>query len=66
MPRKQRVFIPGGVYHLYCRVARGEFVFDNEVEAENWVNTVLDVAVTHELSVFAWCLLSNHHRFFGT
>ncbi len=62
MSRKQRVFIPNAVYHVYCRVARGEFVFGNDVEAENWVSTVHDVAATHELSVFAWCLLSNHYH----
>ncbi len=58
MPRKQRVFIPGAVCHVYCRVVRGEFVFDDEVEARNWANTVFDVVVTHDLVVFAWCLLS--------
>ena len=33
MPRHPRLFIPGAIYHVYCRVARGEFVFDDEVEA---------------------------------
>ena len=37
MPRKPRLFVSGATYHVYCRVARGEFVFDepNEV-AESW------------------------------
>ena len=25
MPRHPRLFVPGAIYHVYCRVARGEF-----------------------------------------
>lgn len=34
MPRKPRLFVPGATYHVYCRVARGEFVFENPDNAE--------------------------------
>ena len=27
MPRKQRLFVEGGVYHVYCRVSRRDGVF---------------------------------------
>jgi hypothetical protein len=37
MPRKPRLFVPGATYHVYCRVARGEFVFDDPYEAEEFV-----------------------------
>ena len=33
MPRHPCLFLPGATYHVYCRVARGEFVFDNDFEA---------------------------------
>ena len=33
MPRHPRLFIPGATYHVYCRVARGEFVFNDQYEA---------------------------------
>ena len=38
-PRTPRHFVTGATYHVYCRVARGEFVFDdpNEV-AEAWMD----------------------------
>jgi len=29
MPRHPCLFIPGATYHDYCRVIRGEFVFDD-------------------------------------
>jgi hypothetical protein len=28
VPRHSRLFLPGATYHVYCRVARGEFVFE--------------------------------------
>ena len=37
MPRRPRLFVPGAIYHVYCRVARGEFVFDEHDEAVEFV-----------------------------
>ena len=37
MPRKTRLFVSGATHHLYCRVARGEFVFNNSGEADEFV-----------------------------
>jgi hypothetical protein len=37
MPRRPRLFIPGGTYRVYCRVARGEFVFDDDDEVQEFV-----------------------------
>jgi hypothetical protein len=30
MPRHPRLFLPYAIYHVYCRVARGEFIFDGQ------------------------------------
>ena len=43
MPRHPRLFIPGATYHVYCRVARGEFVFDDDHESIEFVETVREV-----------------------
>jgi len=43
MPRQPRLFIPGATYHVYCRVARGEFVFNDQYEAVEFVETLCDV-----------------------
>ena len=32
MPRHPFLFLPGPMNHVYCRVARDEFVFDDEAE----------------------------------
>lgn len=62
MPRKPRLFVSGATYHLYCRVARGEFAFDDPYEAEEFVETVRHVGDLHEWRVLAWCLMGNHYH----
>jgi len=37
MPRHPRLFLPNAIYHVYCRVARGEFVFDEDFQALEFV-----------------------------
>ena len=65
MPRHTRLFLPNAIYHVYCRVARGEFVFDDDFEAMEFVVLALprygirgcDIAallVKHGNSVSLW------------
>ena len=37
MPRHPRLLIPGAIYHVYCLVARGEFVVDDDFEAVEFI-----------------------------
>ena len=62
MPRHPRLFIPGATYHVYCRVARGEFVFDDPIEAEEFVLAVREVRDLHGWRIFAWALMANHYH----
>ena len=62
MPRKPRLFVPEATYHVYCRVARGEFVFDEPREADRFVETVRRVGGLHRWKVLAWCLMGNHYH----
>lgn len=50
MPRRPRLFVPGAIYHVYCRVARGEFVFDDGREADEFVESG-NRCLPHESSV---------------
>jgi len=61
MPRGMRLFVPNGYYHIYCRVARGEFVFDERSEAVRWIDTVAFVLRRHDLHCLAWALMSNYY-----
>jgi len=62
MPRKPRLFVSGATYHLYSRVARGEYVFDDPYEAEEFVEAVRQVGDLHDWRVLAWCLMGNHYH----
>jgi hypothetical protein len=43
MPRSPRVFLEGGVYHIYNRVTRGERVFGDDQEALILLDTIREV-----------------------
>ena len=50
------------MYHVYNRLGRGEQVFAEETEAAAFVTLLRDVAERDGLTVFAWCLMSNHYH----
>ncbi len=62
MPRPDRIFVEGGVYHVYNRLCRGERVFERDEEARGFVGLLRDVVKRDGLTVFAWCLLPNHYH----
>ena len=62
MSRKVRLFIPGGVYHVYCRISRGEMVFSLESERCRLMAELLRVKQRDELTVFAWVVMGNHYH----
>jgi REP element-mobilizing transposase RayT len=62
MPRNTRVFVPQGIYHVYCRVARSEPVFDDRDLAEYWIDALALVGGQHHLTILAWCLMANHYH----
>ena len=62
MPRHPRLFVPGATYHVYCRVARGEFVFDDHFEASEFIESMREVRDLDGWTVLAWCLMGNHYH----
>jgi len=62
MPRRPRVFVSGAVYHVYCRVARGEPAFSDAREAAALVGVIRGVSREHGLSVLAWCVMATHYH----
>jgi REP element-mobilizing transposase RayT len=62
MPRHPRLFLPGGTYHVFCRVARGEFVFDDQDEALEFIEKLREVRDLDSWTIFAWCLMGNHYH----
>ena len=62
MPRRRRVFIEGGIYHVYNRFARGAEIFSEGDEAEKFLDLLRKVKTRDGLTVFAWCLMFNHYH----
>ena len=63
MPREPRIFVAGGTYDVYCRVARGERPFVDEAVAGVFVSMLADVKRERGLTILASCLMPNHYRF---
>lgn len=62
MARSPRLFVPGGLYHVYCRFARGEFVFHQPREADEFLIRLSEVKKLHRFSILGWCLMGNHYH----
>ena len=61
MPRRPRVLVEDGCYHVYNRFARGERVFELEGAADRFVELVRAVKKVDGITVLAWSLMSNHY-----
>jgi putative transposase len=62
MPRAPRVFVDGAIYHVYCRVGRGEAVFTERAALTALLGLIADLKQRDELTIFAWCVMSNHYH----
>jgi len=62
VPRRHRIFVEGGIYHVYNRFARGAEIFTEGDEAERFVELLRKAKNRDGLTVFAWCVMSNHYH----
>ena len=62
MPRTPRVFVEGGIYHVYNRFASGEDVFSDPEAALEFIELLRFVKRRDGWAVFAWVLMSNHYH----
>ncbi len=56
MPRAPRIFIEGGIDHVYNRFTRGEPVFAVDGEAQSFVELMREIKQRDGLVVLAWCV----------
>ncbi len=62
MPRSPRVFVEGGIYHVYNRFASGEPVFADPEEALEFIELLRYVKQRDGWTIFGWVLMSNHYH----
>jgi REP element-mobilizing transposase RayT len=56
------MLVEGGIYHVYNRFARGEEIFAENGEVSRFLDLLREVKNRDQLTVFAWCLMSNHYH----
>ncbi len=62
MPRRPRIFIDGGMYHVCNRLTRGGRDFEECDQAHAFVTEMIKVKSRDSLIVYAWCLLPTHYH----
>jgi putative transposase len=62
MPRRPRVFVEGGIYHVYNPFARGSELFSEPEEANAFLEILRKARDRDGLRIYAWTLMSNHHH----
>lgn len=62
MPRRARIFVDGGLYHVYNRAAHGTPVFADGDAGDRFVEILAEVMRLDGHLVFAWACLSNHYH----
>ena len=62
MPRTPRVFVEGGIYHVYNRFASGETVFADPEAALEFIELLRFVKQRDGWTVFAWVLMTTHYH----
>ena len=62
MPRRSRVFVEGGIYHVYNRFARGAEMFSEPEEAVEFIAILRKASHRDDLRVYAWALMFNHQH----
>ena len=62
MPRKLRLQYPGAIYHVMSRGDRRESIFLNDVDRQDFLNTLAEACQKTGWQVHAYCLMSNHYH----
>jgi REP element-mobilizing transposase RayT len=62
MPRRRRVFVEGGIYHVHNRFARGAELFSEPEEAVEFIAILRKASHRDDLRVCAWALMFNHYH----
>ena len=62
MPRRPRIVVEGGLYHVYNRISSGEAVFANPTEAIDFIDIIKEIKKRDGWTVFAWSVMSNHYH----
>jgi putative transposase len=67
MPRRPRLQVPGGTFHVFARGVRKNAIFGSDDDREYFLNLFALIAERHGWITLAYCLMTNHfHLLFQT
>lgn len=60
MPRRPRLHLPGGIYHVILRGNGRQPVFFDDEDRDNWERILQDALKRHSHRLHAYCWMTNH------
>ena len=60
MPRKNRVWYPGAIYHIMGRGNRRTDIFKDEEDRLVYLANLLEAKETYDFNLYSYCLMTNH------
>ena len=60
VPRRIRVEFPGAIYHVLSRGDRREDIFHDDVDRQDFLETLAEACQKTGFQVHAYCLMRNH------
>lgn len=60
MPRKPRVFVPGGVYHVILRGNGRQDIFFSDLDRRRWMRLLARGIQRYRCRIHAYCWMTNH------
>jgi REP element-mobilizing transposase RayT len=60
MPRQPRIEYPGAIYHIMSRGDRGEDIFVDDVDRQDFLRTLAETCLKTGFQIHAYCLMRNH------
>ncbi|NKB33809.1 MAG: transposase [Pseudomonadales bacterium] len=63
MPRRGRLHIPGGCYHVIGRGLERRYIFEAVEDKENFLARFGSLVSRSHVQCLAWALMSNHYHF---
>ena len=63
MPRRGRLHIPGGCYHVIGRGLERRFIFEDADDKRDFLSRFGDSLRRNDAQCLAWALMSNHYHF---
>lgn len=62
MPRQQRIYVPGGIFHLTGLAVAEEPLFRTDLDRHDFLALVRGLSRRIDWQIVTWCLMSTHYH----